>query len=81
MIDAGICDGDHVVIRRQSTADEGQIVVAMVDDGDCTLKRYFLDRDRGAVRLHPENRGMQDMYFDSVSIQGVAVKIIKSVEV
>ena len=80
MILAGICDGDYVVIRKQSFADEGQIVVAMVDGGDCTLKRYFQDRQNRRVRLHPENAEMEDMYFDSVEIQGVAVKLIKSID-
>jgi repressor LexA len=78
MTEAGILDGDVVIVRRQNYADEGQIVVAMVDGGDCTLKRYFLDRKNKRVRLHPENSSMEDMYFDFVEIQGVAVKVIKN---
>lgn len=80
MIGAGINDGDYVVIRRQSTANEGQIVVAMVDDGDCTLKRYYTDEKKRRIRLHPENASMEDMYFDRVEIQGVAVKVIKNID-
>ena len=80
MINAGIDDGDYVVIRKQETAKEGQIVVAMIDNGECTLKRYYIDRKKKKIRLHPENDEMEDMYFSKVSIQGVAVKIIKNVE-
>lgn len=79
MINAGIDDGDIVIIKKQSAADEGQIVVAMVEDGDCTLKRYFIDRRKKKIRLHPENDDMEDMYYDKVEIQGIAVKIIKDI--
>lgn len=79
MINAGIDDGDIVIIKKQSAADEGQIVVAMVEDGDCTLKRYFIDRRKKKIRLHPENDNMEDMFYDKVEIQGIAVKIIKDI--
>jgi repressor LexA len=80
MINVGINDGDYVVIRKQSFADEGQIVVAMVNNCDCTLKRYFIDRQKKKVRLHPENDGMEDMYYKEVAIQGVAIKVIKNID-
>ena len=80
MINAGINDGDYVVIRQQNTADEGQIVVALVNDGEATLKRYYKDDKLRQIRLHPENDSMEDMYFDDISIQGVAVKVIKNLE-
>ncbi len=80
MINVGINDGDYVVIRKQSFADEGQIVVAMVNNGDCTLKRYFIDRQKKKVRLHPENDEMEDMYYKEVAIQGVAIKVIKNID-
>lgn len=80
MINAGIEDGDYVIARQQETADEGQIVVAMVDDGDCTLKRYYVDNKKKMVRLHPENDEMEDMFFTRVAIQGVAIKVIKNLE-
>lgn len=79
MIGAGVRDGDLVIVRKQSTAEEGQIVVAMID-GECTLKRYFLDRKRKKIRLHPENDAMEDMYFDEIEIQGVAKKVVKNLE-
>ena len=77
MIDAGIQDGDYVIIRQQSTAEIGQIIVAMTEDGECTLKRYFIDTQNKRIRLHPENNAMKDMYYDRVQIQGIAVKVIK----
>lgn len=79
MINAGINDGDLVIVRQQETADEGQIVVALIND-EATLKRYFRDKRRRKIRLHPENDEMDDMYFSSVSIQGVAVKILKDLK-
>lgn len=78
MIGVGVNDGDYVIVRRQSVADEGQIVVAMVDGGECTLKRYYSDKKNRRIRLHPENPDMEDMFFDSVEVQGVAVKVIKN---
>lgn len=76
MIKAGIDDGDLVVVRQQETAEEGQIIVALIDN-ETTLKRFYMDGERKQVRLHPENDTMADMYFDYVSIQGVAIKVIK----
>ena len=74
MIDAGIETGDLVVIRKQACAEDGQIVVALVED-EATLKRLY--RDKGKVRLHPENRAMDDIIVDDCIIQGVAVNVIK----
>ena len=79
MVEAGIEDGDLVVVRKQHTAREGEIVVALVDN-ETTLKRFFLDRERRQVRLHPENREMADIYVDHCYIQGVAQHIIKQVK-
>lgn len=75
MIEAGICDGDLILIRNQDTADNGNIVVAIVD-GEATLKRYYKEKDY--VRLHPENKNMEDIIVQNCKIQGVAVKIIKN---
>ena len=80
MINAGIEDGDYVIVRQQQTADEGQIVVAMVEDSECTLKRYYMDKSKKQIRLHPENDTMEDMFFDNISIQGIAVKVVKNLE-
>ena len=78
MINAGIDDGDLVVIRKQNTARKGDIVVALVNDNESTLKRYYEDNVRHKVILHPENSEYKDMVFESVVIQGVAVNVIKS---
>ena len=76
MINAGVNDGDYIIVKQQETAEQGQIVVALIDD-EATLKRYYIDNRRKKIRLHPENDAMQDMYFDKIQIQGVAVKVIK----
>lgn len=76
MIDAGIDDGDLVIIRKQETAEEGDIVVALIND-EATLKRFYKDKKRRKIRLHPENAKLEDMYFDNIAIQGVAIKVIK----
>ena len=73
MTEAGIDDGDLGVIREQNTAEDGQIVVALVDD-EATLKRFFHEGDR--IRLHPENPRMKDIFVTDCRIQGVAVKVI-----
>lgn len=76
MKNAGINTGDYVIVRQQDYADEGQIVVALTGD-EATLKRYYIDKDKKMIRLHPENETMEDMFFNSISIQGVAVKVLK----
>lgn len=79
MVNANINDGDFVIVRQQKSANEGEIIVALIDDS-ATLKRYYIDEKRKMVRLHPENDEMEDMYYEEVEIQGVAVKIVKDVE-
>lgn len=78
MIEAGIGDGDLVLVRHQSFADPGQIVVALVGD-EATLKRYYPEPNRRRVRLHPENSNMQDIFVPDCIIQGIAVKVLKDV--
>ena len=80
MINAGISSGDLVLIRQQSTADPGQIIVALVNDNDeGTLKRFYPEPENHRVRLHPENDTLEDMYYPYVTIQGIAVKVIKDI--
>ena len=67
MIEAGIEDGDIMVLRRQETAENGEIVVAMIDD-EATLKRIYYED--GHVRLQPENAAMEPIYADEVVILG-----------
>lgn len=77
MVEAGIDDGDLVVVRKQNFADEGDIIVALVDNQN-TLKRYYRDDERKKIVLHPENKRMKDILVDECYIQGVACHIIKA---
>ena len=76
MTGAGIDDGDLVLVRRADVAEEGKIVVALVD-GEATLKRFYRDGKRAAFRLHAENPEYDDIYVDDVMVQGVATNVIK----
>jgi len=77
MINAGIDHGDFVLVHQQSYADPGQIVVALVDDEEATLKRFYPDFENGIDRLHPENPTMEDILVENCVIQGVAIKVLK----
>lgn len=76
MIKAGIDTGDTVVIKKQNTANYGDIVVALAD-GQNTLKTYAYDEVLGRVMLQPENDEYEPIYPDELYIQGVAVNVIK----
>jgi len=78
MIDDGIYDGDIVVIRQQSTADNGQTVVAIVNSNEATLKRIYREKDR--FRLQPANPTLFPMYAKELEIRGIVVKIIRNLE-
>jgi repressor LexA len=77
MVDAGICDGDVAVIRRSDTADNGDIVVALLDDHEATLKR--LRRKGKSVALEPANAAYETRIFgpDRVKVQGRLVGLIR----
>ena len=79
MINIGIAHGDIVIARKQSTADEGQVVVALVNGEETTLKRFYRDAANRRFRLHPENDDMDDMFYEDVAIQGVIIKVIKDI--
>lgn len=74
MIEAGIHDGDFVVVKEQPVADNGDIVVAIVDDG-ATVKRFY--KEKNAIRLQPENSSMQPMILDNCSVAGVVVAVLR----
>jgi repressor LexA len=78
MVDAHIMDGDLVVIREQQTAQDGDIVVAQVEENAVTLKRFFKERTR--VRLQPANDRYEPQYYDAVRIQGKLVGVIRRVD-
>lgn len=74
MIEMGIFDGDIVVLRQQSTAENGEVVVAMVED-EATLKRIYYEKNR--VRLQPENSSMAPIYADSVQVLGKLIALFR----
>ena len=76
MIGAGINDGDLVLIKQQTIANVGDIIVALVEN-EVTLKRLAYDEEQGCHYLHPENKRMKDIYPDRIEVQGVAVKVVK----
>ena len=78
MIEAGIDDGDLVLVRHQDHADPGQIVVALIGEDEATLKRFYPEPSRGIIRLHPENSSLDDIIVENCAIQGVAVHVMKS---
>ena len=78
MIEAGIDDGDLVLIRHQDHADPGQIVVALIGEDEATLKRFYPEQSKGIIRLHPENHALDDIVVENCAIQGVAVHVVKA---
>jgi DNA modification methylase len=78
MMDEGIFDGDIVVIRKQETADNGQTVVAIIDDNEATLKKLYKEKNR--IRLQPANPDLFPTYRKEVEVRGVVVKIIRNLE-
>ena len=80
MINAGILEGDLVVVRRAQTAKDGQIVVALAGDDEtaeeATVKRFF--RENGRVRLQPENDELEPIYADHVQVLGVVTGVFRT---
>lgn len=77
MINAGILDGDYIIVRRQPEANNGDIVVAMIDDS-ATVKRFY--KENGHFRLQPENNTMQPILADEVTILGKVVSLYRLVK-
>ena len=75
MIEDGIMDGDFVIIEQTEAADNGEIVVALLDNGMATLKRFFKETTR--IRLEPANAKMQPIFVKNVRIQGKVVGLIR----
>ncbi len=78
MIEDQISDGDYVVVHDRPSADNGEMVIAMLEDAGATVKRYYRERD-GRVRLQPANPAMGPMYFrdDQVKVQGIVVGVLR----
>lgn len=75
MIEDGILDGDHVIVEQTEAATNGQIVVALLDNGMATLKRFFKEATR--IRLEPANAKMQPIFVKNVRIQGRVVGLVR----
>jgi repressor LexA len=74
MVEAAILDGDLIVVRPQRTANNGEIVVAMVD-GEATVKRFY--REDGRIRLQPENAAMEPIYASDVTVVGRVEAVVR----
>ncbi len=74
MMNAGILDGDLVVVKQQETAKNGEIVVALIDD-EATVKRFF--REKGHVRLQPENDAFEPIFSTEVQVLGKVVGVLR----
>lgn len=77
MIEAGILDGDLVIVKQKATADNGDIVVAMTEENEATVKRFF--KEKSHFRLQPENSTMEPIIVDQVSILGHVVGLYRRV--
>jgi repressor LexA len=76
MINAGILDGDYVVVRKQPNAENGEIVVAMIED-EATVKRIYFEKNR--VRLQPENPYMEPIYAEEVTVVGKVIALFRQI--
>jgi len=77
MIDAGILDGDFIIVRQQNEARNGEIVVALIGD-EATVKRFF--KERTLIRLQPENSSMEPIYSQNVSILGKVIGVFRTLQ-
>jgi len=75
MIEDCIADGDYVIVERRQTANDGEIVVALIDGSEATLKRFY--REKGGVRLEPANAKMKPIRVKDVKIQGVVLGVLR----
>lgn len=75
MIEAAILDGDYVIVRQQSTANNGDIVVAMTDEDEATVKRFF--KEKTHFRLQPENSSMEPIILQNVTILGKVIGVYR----
>lgn len=77
MIDAGIHNGDYVIVRQQQTAHNGDIVVAMTEEDEATVKRFYKERDH--IRLQPENPAMEPIRLKNVTILGKVIGLFRDI--
>ena len=77
MINAGILDGDIIIVEKRNTARNGEIVVAMTEENEVTLKTFY--KENGHIRLQPENDTMEPFIFDNVFILGKAIGLYRKI--
>ncbi|WP_100404394.1 transcriptional repressor LexA [Bacillus solitudinis] len=77
MIEAGIFDGDMVIVRQQSTANNGDIIVAMTEDDEATVKRFFKEKDY--IRLQPENSTMEPIILRDCTVLGKVIGVFRTI--
>ncbi|OZU90232.1 repressor LexA [Virgibacillus indicus] len=77
MIEAGILDGDMVIVKQQNTADNSDIVVAMTEENEATVKRFFKEKDH--IRLQPENATMEPLIYQNVTILGKVIGLYRNI--
>lgn len=77
MIEVGIYNGDYVIVRKQSTANNGEIVVAMTDEAEATVKRFY--KEKNHIRLQPENSSMEPIILDNAVILGKVIGVIRQI--
>ncbi len=77
MINAGILDGDIVMVEKRNTARNGEIVVAMTDENEVTLKTYY--KEDGYFRLQPQNDTMDPIILNNVTILGIAIGLYRKI--
>ncbi|MDG0818831.1 transcriptional repressor LexA [Staphylococcus equorum] len=75
MVEAGILDGDKVIVRSQTIAENGDIIVAMTEDNEATVKRFYKEKTR--YRLQPENSTMDPIYLEHVTVLGKVVGLFR----
>jgi repressor LexA len=78
MIDDHILDGDVVLVKKQSDVADGEIAVALLDDGSATLKRVYREPDKQRVRLQPANASVAPIYASRVAVQGKVVGVVRT---
>lgn len=78
MIEAHIADGDYVVVRKQKTATQGQMVVAQTEEDESTLKFWYPEANR--IRLQPANKTMQPIYVKNAVVMGVVVGVVRNLD-
>ncbi|WP_216827896.1 transcriptional repressor LexA [Alkalihalobacterium elongatum] len=77
MIEAGIFDGDMVIVRQQQTANNGDIIVAMTEEDEATVKRFFREKDY--IRLQPENSTMEPIILKNCTILGKVIGVFRTI--